>query len=409
MDRKSKRLEQKSIDWLYDQIYELHKGVTPPYQRTRGIWPLKTTQSLIDSILNGYDIPKLYFRTVGGGEFEVLDGQQRLKSIFSYKKNLFSLNTSAKNINGVNIAGCKLYDLKESLQSKFKSTLLDICWLDGYTDVEAADYYQRLQQGISLNPVEKRHADVESNMGSIVTQLSEENRWFEVLGVNDIRYVYEDIISKMLYLHLEDQFVGLKPKEMAAAYRKYKDLTYDDPGVKKLIKALKFIKRGFTTKHIKLTKNYLITIPYIYTSLSKNYNLNSNKIDEFTECYIEVDNERVYNKDKPVKEQSPEIIYYVLNMRNDGKTFVEARCRFLEERFIKLMGLVPKDKKRFLDKETKEFIRRRDHNICQICGNPCVEDNWTIDHINAHSNGGITSIENSQLLCKNCNSKKNNN
>ena len=36
-------------------------NLNPEYQRNGEIWPLEKRQLLIDSILNDYDIPKLYF------------------------------------------------------------------------------------------------------------------------------------------------------------------------------------------------------------------------------------------------------------------------------------------------------------------------------------------------------------
>jgi hypothetical protein len=35
--------------------------LNPPYQREGGIWGIDTRAGLIDSILNGLDVPKLYF------------------------------------------------------------------------------------------------------------------------------------------------------------------------------------------------------------------------------------------------------------------------------------------------------------------------------------------------------------
>src|SRR4051794_41117209 len=79
---------------LRDQIW-----VDPPYQRMSDVWPLEKRQLLIDSILNGYDVPKLYFheffptKTVGGKKYKyaIVDGKQRLQSIFTFIEGRFPL------------------------------------------------------------------------------------------------------------------------------------------------------------------------------------------------------------------------------------------------------------------------------------------------------------------------------
>src|SRR3546814_327900 len=56
----------------------------PYYQRKGGVWTLQKKQLLIDSILNDYDIPKLYFHNYNnqqkednGGKYDysIIDGR----------------------------------------------------------------------------------------------------------------------------------------------------------------------------------------------------------------------------------------------------------------------------------------------------------------------------------------------
>ncbi len=69
---------------------------------------------------------------------------------------------------------------------------------------------------------------------------------------------------------------------------------------------------------------------------------------------------------------------------------------------------------RALTKEEIDFIFKRDNNQCKICNisNLDHEINFGtrlhIDHIISISKGGLTTVENSQLLCIQCNSSKSN-
>jgi uncharacterized protein with ParB-like and HNH nuclease domain len=57
----------------------------PDFQRPP-VWSRGQKQLLIDTILQGYDIPKLYWRKTSNRpeRYDVVDGQQRLRAIFEF-------------------------------------------------------------------------------------------------------------------------------------------------------------------------------------------------------------------------------------------------------------------------------------------------------------------------------------
>ena len=69
--------------------------MTPVYQRRGGLWSPKNKAFLIDSILNDFDIPKLYIADFTWGNttlnhqskaYAVIDGKQRFETIFDFLK-----------------------------------------------------------------------------------------------------------------------------------------------------------------------------------------------------------------------------------------------------------------------------------------------------------------------------------
>lgn len=65
----------------------------PPYQREGNVWKPGARSILIDSLINGLDVPKLYFESVSerrstpGGltyQYAVIDGKQRLEAILAF-------------------------------------------------------------------------------------------------------------------------------------------------------------------------------------------------------------------------------------------------------------------------------------------------------------------------------------
>ncbi|MCF5461044.1 DUF262 domain-containing protein, partial [Pseudomonas syringae] len=82
-------LKNSTIMFLYSERDEIQ--LDPHYQRMGGIWTLEKKQLLIDSILNDYDVPKLYFheftrqqRVDTGFLYAVVDGRQRLQTIWDF-------------------------------------------------------------------------------------------------------------------------------------------------------------------------------------------------------------------------------------------------------------------------------------------------------------------------------------
>ena len=72
----------------------------PEYQRMGEVWNLEKRQLLIDTILNDFDMPKLYFhefaehkRLADGSivKYAVIDGRQRLEAIWRFIEGKFPL------------------------------------------------------------------------------------------------------------------------------------------------------------------------------------------------------------------------------------------------------------------------------------------------------------------------------
>lgn len=65
--------------------------IQPEYQRNYIYADGRRDVAVIESILRGYPLGLIYFNTVSGGEFEVLDGQQRITSIGRFITGRFAI------------------------------------------------------------------------------------------------------------------------------------------------------------------------------------------------------------------------------------------------------------------------------------------------------------------------------
>lgn len=93
------KLEPKPVIWWASQRTKI--DMMPPYQREGRLWSRADKAFLIDSILNGYDIPKIYMAdfTVGvvalnrkGLPYAIIDGKRRLEAIFDFAKGELTLD-----------------------------------------------------------------------------------------------------------------------------------------------------------------------------------------------------------------------------------------------------------------------------------------------------------------------------
>ncbi|WP_348550088.1 DUF262 domain-containing protein, partial [Acidithiobacillus sp.] len=78
-----------TISELIEQFSRKSIRINREYQRGEGLWPPSAKTYFIDTILEDYPFPKLYFhqifdRAAKKPIMEVVDGQQRLLTIFEF-------------------------------------------------------------------------------------------------------------------------------------------------------------------------------------------------------------------------------------------------------------------------------------------------------------------------------------
>jgi hypothetical protein len=83
------RLETWDIARLVQTHADGHLNLNPPYQR-KFIWSLDDQRILIESIEKNYPIPNIFLKENAPGDFEVVDGQQRTRTIIGFKNSVFT-------------------------------------------------------------------------------------------------------------------------------------------------------------------------------------------------------------------------------------------------------------------------------------------------------------------------------
>lgn len=144
------------VEWDAGKQLELN----PKFQR-RPVWTDKAKSFLIDTILRGKPIPKIFIRqkinvTTKTSIREVVDGQQRLRTILSYIKDGFVVNKQQNPIHG----GILFSRLPEEVQAQVLAYEVSVDLLINLPDAEVLDIFSRLNSyAVVLNEQEKINAD----------------------------------------------------------------------------------------------------------------------------------------------------------------------------------------------------------------------------------------------------------
>ena len=162
--------------------------VNRKYQR-KLVWTVDEKEFLIDSILKGLPIPLILLAQTEDGEFEIIDGLQRLNAIVSFIENRFSLENKYFDVTQLSRAK-QLGDsgnfnyITESdklLDPMDCANILDyqlaVTIYPSTDEKEITDIFGRINSGgKQLSPQEKRQAGMLDNFSNVVRKISSEIR-----------------------------------------------------------------------------------------------------------------------------------------------------------------------------------------------------------------------------------------
>jgi len=135
--------------------------VNHDYQRSDKVWPLVARSFLIETILLGYPIPKLFLHQVTDIKTRrtmkaIVDGQQRSTAIRDFYNGNLKLSPS---LDLEDAAGHTYGELPENLQNEFLNYGLSLDLFVGATEDDVREVFRRMNLfTVPLNPEEQRHA-----------------------------------------------------------------------------------------------------------------------------------------------------------------------------------------------------------------------------------------------------------
>ncbi len=217
-------MEVLQARWSIQKLIRNKKKINlkPMWQRGPA-WKQPRQVLLIDSILRGMDIPKLYLRRLppkGAFNYDAVDGQQRLRAIWQFAEGDLPLEhpEGLSEIDGHPVAGLTFNDLHGDLKKRFNKFIVSVAEIVTASNDEITNLFSRLQMGVSLNPAELRNAILRP-LRHVIDAVATSHEFFLNGRILDARYKRQDYATHAFAM---------------AAYRGQKDIKAAD--LKRLVR-----------------------------------------------------------------------------------------------------------------------------------------------------------------------------
>ena len=390
----------------------------PQYQRGP-TWSLSQRQRFIDSILRDFDIPKFYMRVLNesGDEWEVVDGQQRLTSIWNFLDNSFALMVESDAVKGHETSGKHYNDLHADVQEVLLGYELNVVELEA-DNQEVEEMFLRLQDGDPLNSPEKRNA-IFGNMRDFVNETASRHKLFtSVVPIINNRFAHYDIVSKLLRVEIRGGPTSLRHIELKEMYEKGRTFNKNSSDARAFKKILNFLEKSFAGHGSHLTLLNLISLYTVASELIANYSFTARRASDFRNWFIDFEERRTRRRQSSSgTEDDRDIDFeaYELALVQQTASISSQRTRrntLMQDFLASTPDLVLRDPQRQFNPDQRYAIYVRAKGKCSNpygnpeCPNHCAWDSFHADHIIPHSEGGKTTVSNGQLLCPSCNHKK---
>lgn len=255
----------------------------PEYQRNGEVWTKEKKQLLIDSILNDYDIPKLYFHLLpkNAGEehydYSIIDGRQRIEAIWGFMDGAFPLSDDFILLSDeeINAKGLTYSDLAKEfprLRVRFDSYILPVILVET-GDIELIeDMFSRLNEAVPLNAAEKRNA-LGGPMATAIRNLAEEPFFTDLVKFSNKRYQHREVATRFLFIEYSyhsGRLLDTKKPYLDKMVANFKGREFNEvePYLNASLLVVRAMSGIFSRADVLLRSQSIVTIYYLVVKLS---------------------------------------------------------------------------------------------------------------------------------------------
>ena len=340
--------------------YNGRLNIRPVYQR-EFIYQPKQRDEVIQTVRKSFPLNTMYWVKTEDGNYELMDGQQRTISICQYINGEYSIEWDSQPRGFANLT-------KEE-QEKLLNYELSIYVCEG-TDKERLDWFKIINiAGMKLTDQELRNAIYTG------TWLTDAKKWFSKTGAPAVA-ISEKLVS------------GIANRQEI------------------LEKALKWISKGQIEQYMadhQQQPNADELWQYFQAVIDWASRIFPNQESSRVRLMKGLEWGKFYNEHKDDKLNTQDLEKQIISLINDNE--VENKRGIYEylltedERTLSLRAFDEKD-------TIKKYEEQK--GICPICKNHYEFNDMEADHVTPWSQGGKTTYDNCQMLCRDDNRRKSN-
>jgi len=424
----SHRPETKTITDIQNLFEDNLLNLEPGFQR-QSVWSERDRAKLIDSILRNYPLPAIFFyRREEDGQiiYDVIDGKQRVESILMFMGQMrgrYNVKTQLPGSEGAAWLNWKRL-CRMKMQHLITGYRIPVIEVDGELG-DIIEVFVRINStGKALTPQEKRRAKYYNS--PFLKEADRIARRYESRLVK-MGVLSSGQISRMKHIELICELMlsthrGDVINKKAALDRVMKTADFSSRDIskssRKTVTALNRVRHMFprlrSTRFGKVTDFYSLVVliakfeeeGLILTDRRRNrlaWDLLvafSNKVDALRERQ---------RKLETIKADQELYRHYLQTVLQATDEYSQRKAR--ETILHGILGslFAKKDSQRGFTSEQRRLVwNTTGSSRCKSCNKPLSWDDFTLDHIDPHSKGGRSRLENAALMCRTCNSSKGN-
>lgn len=213
--------QTRTLIWWYGRRESI--DFSPAYQRKGRLWSNQDKGFLIDSIINGFDIPKLYLADFQYGNsslnekrlpYAIIDGKQRLEAVFDFFDNKLVLNADfvLRSDPSLKLGGLSLRDLRRNYRGvadEFENFSFDIMSVVADDERDVNELFVRLNRSKPLTGAEVRNA-IAGPVTDVIRSLTGHSVFQESIRFSTKRAGDLNAAAKILLFEYEERPVATK-------------------------------------------------------------------------------------------------------------------------------------------------------------------------------------------------------
>jgi len=403
----------RSLSEFYRWYGQKRLEINPEWQR-QYVWDKKRASRLIESFLMDIPIPVVYLYKHDSGNYDVIDGVQRLTSVFNFfddKLKLSSLELMPE------LEGKLFSELDMGQKNKLNDVTLRTFELSPKTSDDLLFIiFERLNTGgMALSEMEIRNCIYRGKLNSLIRELAIWEEFTNILNQNDISKRMKDRELVLRFLAFYERGYN-KINTSLKGFLNDLFENYRNPTDRKLKEFEKIFKKSIQSAFTVFGKN-AFRIRKLDSNGNGQWNrrLNASIFQVISVSFAEYERIQITQRADAIFEEYLDLIssdrrWFDSISRNTGNVNeIKYAFRTWIERLNKVMSsTIPLDTKRLFSASLKDELFKQNH-ICQICKQEVKAINdAALDHEKHYWRGGKTIPSNARLVHRLCNQKREN-